>query len=239
MFFATASMAAWLFFTASLSEPVPDSLPDPAPTSAPAPPAATLPDTAPSAPSADQILLPSGTEVVVRVDEPVSSKTHVAGNFFKISLAEPVIYQHQIIIPAGAQGEGQVVHASKPQFGGKAGELILAARYVVHQDKKVPLRGFQLGAEGGSNQRLANAAAIFVAAPLPFVITGRSAVVPSGITGIAKLKDPILTDALAHAIPLALEASIQAGPINAAPIETKDGDAPPDSTENSIEASDI
>lgn len=247
MFFATASMAAWLFLTASLSEPILDSAPNPAITSAPAPPAviladtapAPLPDTAPSAPSADQILLPSGTEVVVRVEEAVSSKTHVAGNFFKISLAEPIIYQHQILIPAGAQGEGQVVHASKPQFGGKAGELILAARYVVHQDKKLPLRGFQLGAEGGSNQSLANAAAIFVAPALPLVITGRSAVIPSGTTGIAKLKDAILTDALAHAIPLALEASIQAGPVNAAPIETKNGNAAPDSTENSIEAADI
>lgn len=237
MLFVTISMSAFLFLAAGTSDPAPDAAPDPR--SAPAPSTAVLTDpapqdvlvnTAPSAPSADQILFPSGTEVVVRVEEAVSSKTHVAGDFFKISLAEPIIHQHQIIIPAGAQGEGQVVHASKPQFGGKAGELILAARYVVHQDRKVPLRGFQLGAEGGSNQRLAEAAAMFVATPLPLVIMGRSAVVPPGTTGIAKLKEPILTDALVHAVPLALDTPIQTAPTEA---------ATPDSTAKSIEPSDI
>lgn len=236
MLFVTISMSAFLFLAAGTSDPAPDAAPNP--TLAPPPSTAVLTDpapqdvlvdTAPSAPPADPILFPSGTEVVVRVEEAVSSKTHVAGDFFKISLAEPIIHQHQIIIPAGAQGEGQIVHASKPQFGGKAGELILAARYVVHQDRKVPLRGFQLGAEGGSNQGLANAAAIF-AAPLPLVIMGRSAVVPSGTTGIAKLKEPILTDALVHAVPLALDTPIQTAPTEA---------ATPDSTAKSIEPSDI
>jgi hypothetical protein len=234
--FVTISMSAFLFLAAGASDPAPDAAPNP--TLSPPPSTAVLTDpapqdvlvdTAPSAPSADQILFPSGTEVVVRVEEAVSSKTHVAGDFFKISLAEPIIHQHQIIIPAGAQGEGQIVHASKPQFGGKSGELILAARYVVHQDRKVPLRGFQLGAEGGSNQGLANAAAIF-AAPLPLVIMGRSAVVPPGTTGIAKLKEPILTDALAQAVPLALDTPIQTAPTEA---------ATPDSTVESIEPSDI
>lgn len=234
--FVTISMSAFLFLAAGASDPAPDAAPNP--TLSPPPSTAVLTDpapqdvlvdTAPSAPSADQILFPSGTEVAVRVEEAVSSKTHVAGDFFKISLAEPIIHQHQIIIPAGAQGEGQIVHASKPQFGGKAGELILAARYVVHQDRKVPLRGFQLGAEGGSNQGLANAAAIF-AAPLPLVIMGRSAVVPPGTTGIAKLKEPILTDALVHAVPLALDTPIQTAPTEA---------ATPDSTAKSIEPSDI
>lgn len=228
MFFATATMFAFLFLTAGASDPSPDSALAP-PTTVQINPApqTMLVDTVPSAPFADQILFPSGTEVVVRIEEAVSSKTHVAGDFFKISLAEPIIHQHQIIIPAGAQGEGQIVHASKPQFGGKAGELILAARYVVYQDRKVPLRGFQLGAEGGSNQRLANAAAIF-AAPLPLVIMGRSAVVPPGTTGIAKLKEPILTDALAHAVPLALETALQTAPTEP---------ATPDSTEDSIKPS--
>lgn len=151
------------------------------------------------------VLLPSGTEVVVRVEEEVSSKTHKAGDLFKISLAEPIIYRNHIIVPAGAQGEGQVVHAAKPKFGGKEGELILAARWVAQDGKRISLRGLQLGAAGGSNQTLAFATAVF-ASPLPFVITGRSAVVPAGTTAIAKLKDPIHANALPQAQALGIDA---------------------------------
>lgn len=146
-----------------------------------------------AAPAMRETGLPSGSPVIVRIDELVSSKTHVKGDYFNISLAEPIMIGNHALVPSGATGRGQVVHASKPKFGGKEGELILAARYVVHEGKQFALRGMQLGVSGTSNATTAWAAGIF-ATPLPFAIYGGSANVPAGTIATAKLNDPIFTN---------------------------------------------
>ena len=58
---------------------------------------------------------------------------------------KPVAVDGEVVIPAGAACVGEVVHAAKAGFGGKAGELILASRFVRLGDREIKLRSFSAG----------------------------------------------------------------------------------------------
>ena len=72
--------------------------------------------------------VPAGTVVMVELAEPVSTKTHKAGDRFPIRLAAPVIVDGQVVLPAGTPGVGHVVQASGPGLGGKGAKLVVSAR---------------------------------------------------------------------------------------------------------------
>src|SRR5262249_27227866 len=86
------------------------------------------------------------TEVHLKMLVPLGSDTHKPGHRFPIEVVEPVRVDNVVVIPAGAQGEGEVVHAAKSGFGGKAGELILVSRFVRVGDRTVKLHSFSAGA---------------------------------------------------------------------------------------------
>jgi len=60
----------------------------------------------------------------------VSSKTNHAGDRFGLRMREPLRYGAVELVPAGTPIQGEITHASENRFGGMAGELVLAARYV-------------------------------------------------------------------------------------------------------------
>jgi hypothetical protein len=131
------------------------------------------------------IAVPALTPVSIRIEEEIASNRHKPGERFRIVVAEHVIVNDVVVIPAGSEGEGEVIHARKSGAGGKAGELILAARYVRAGDIEVRLRSFALGATG--KDRSVNALATsFVAGPFAMFVKGGNIVVPAETVGIAK-----------------------------------------------------
>ena len=134
--------------------------------------------------------LPAGTIIEIRVDEPVNSKTHKTGDWYAISLSRAVMLGDTVLIPAGTPGRGQVVHAAKSSWGGKAGELILGARYLEFDGKQIALRSMKLGGVGDNNEGIAFAASVaggLVAMPLVFAINGKNADIQTGMLATAKL----------------------------------------------------
>lgn len=128
-------------------------------------------------------LLPADTEIHLRLLEPVASNTHVHADRFKLEVAEPVVVDGAVVIPAGAACVGEVVHAGKAGFGGKAGELILATRFVRVGDQEVRLRSFT--ASNGSDR-------VNLALGLSYVLVGlfvqgKNIVVPEGTDVYAKV----------------------------------------------------
>ncbi|HEY0598454.1 hypothetical protein, partial [Sphingopyxis sp.] len=88
----------------------------------PAPIAANQADTitteaVPTAPTT----LAAGTLIEIRIDEAVNSKTHKTGDWYALSLSQPIMLGERILVPAGTVGRGQVVHSAKSSWGGKAG----------------------------------------------------------------------------------------------------------------------
>lgn len=137
--------------------------------------------------------VPAGTVVMLELAQPVSTKTHKAGDTFAIRLAEPIVARGQLVLNAGATGVGEVVESAKPGMGGKSAKLVLAARSLtLPNGAQLPLKGLQLSAAGKGHETAATALGIggIGFAPLGFVgfaIHGGDVSFPSGTQATAKL----------------------------------------------------
>jgi hypothetical protein len=135
--------------------------------------------------AAPLITVPALTPVAVRLEELISSNKNKIGDHFRITVAEDVRVGEALVIPAGSAGEGEVIHAAKSGAGGKAGELILAARYVRVGDVEVRLRSFALGVVG-KDQAANSLAASMIIGPFAMFVKGGVITVPPATLGIAK-----------------------------------------------------
>lgn len=130
-------------------------------------------------------ILAAGTEIHLRLLEPVASHTHKRGDRFKLDVAEVIALDGHILVPAGSPAVGEVVHAAKPGMSGKAGELILATRFLRVGEREVKLRSFTAG--NGEN-RLALAAGLGVTLGIPALfVVGKNLVLPVGTDVYAKV----------------------------------------------------
>lgn len=111
-------------------------------------PAMTAPATSAAA-IPHSIIVPAGTALLIETLDTVGSHDTHIGDHFRIRLAEPLVIDGHVAIAAGATGEGEVIHAkAATRFSRRAGELILAARYLNVGDTRVPLRGFRISRSG-------------------------------------------------------------------------------------------
>lgn len=118
----------------------------------------------PVSPSVAPVRIAATTLVDIELVEPLSSRTAVMDAMFPIRLAEPLMDGDRVLLPAGTPGMGQVVHAAKSGGGGRAGELLLAARYLEVNGVRIPLRRFRLGTSGAQRSD----AAFAVGSVVPF-----------------------------------------------------------------------
>jgi len=132
-----------------------------APQEAPVPTSPTAVAVQPSGPA--PLRIPATTIVDIEIMEPLSSKTSIRDATFPIRVFAPVVVDGRELIPAGTPGMGQVIHAAKSGGGGKAGELLLTARYLDINGVRVPLRRFRMGASGA--QKADEAFAVGVVVP--------------------------------------------------------------------------
>lgn len=135
-------------------------------------------------------VIPAGTTIAIMLGAPVSSRTAKQGDVFPIVLVDPIRLGDRDIVPAGIRGEGQVVHAAPRGFGGRAGELIVAARYLQWGDHRLYLRGMRVSRAGRDNATaaLVTTAALSIAG---FFVTGTSVDLPEGQYALARLADPL------------------------------------------------
>jgi hypothetical protein len=156
---------------------------------APAPAAPVAPPASPGC-----CAIPALTPVDIEFTQPVTSKDNHPGDRFTFRLAEPIVVDGRVLAPAGTPGVGEVVHAARARAMGKAGELILAARYLDLGGQRVPLRTFRYGRSQGKDPSGSLMAANTVAAAvLPiaglasFFIAGGDVRVPAGTRATAKV----------------------------------------------------
>jgi len=134
---------------------------------------------------AEALVIPARTEVVLRVDVEISSKTAKRGDKFPLTLVSDIRVGDYLLVPAGATGEGEVIHSVGKGFGGSAGELLLAARYLNIGASKLKLQSFKIAKTGANNSAEAIVATnLFL--PAGLFVTGSSAVVPAGQVAAAK-----------------------------------------------------
>jgi hypothetical protein len=141
------------------------------------------------------IVVPALTPVSIRLEDPISSNINKPGDRFRISIAEDVRVGDAVVIAAGTEGTGEVVHAARSGGGGKAGELILAARLVHVGDQDVRLRSFAMGGVGRDRTESALATS-FVAGPFAMFVHGGKIVIPPGALANAKIAEEVQLPAL-------------------------------------------
>ena len=128
------------------------------------------------------------TPVFLTVDEPLDSDKSAIGQYFKITLRQPLEIAAGVTIPAGTVGSGQVVHAAKSRAMGKAGELVLAARHLDFQGTRIPLRSLRYGrGQGKDNAETAAIVGVAVSALITPFITGGEVRIPAGTDVWAKV----------------------------------------------------
>lgn len=181
-------------FVASAQTPAPpESIP------APGPAAMQVGIDAPVDTAATCCTVADGTVVRIEIAETISSKTAQRGQPFRLRLAEPLQHDGMILLPAGTEGIGEVIHADRARVGGKAGELLLAARSLRAPDgSTIPLRGLRLGAVGKdhSSGSLATSIAFGV---IGMAVHGGQVEVATGTPAQAKLAGPLTLPPLQEA----------------------------------------
>lgn len=158
-----------------------------------APAQATLPVAEASlevAPASTCCELPEGTPLVLEILDPISSARAKRGDAFRLRVREAVSVDGAVVLAAGTEGVGEIVHAEPSRGGGKPGELILAARRLQVGDREVKLRGFKLGGAGNDTSGVALGAS-FGIGPFAHFIHGKEIEIPALTAGVAKLAEPL------------------------------------------------
>jgi hypothetical protein len=135
------------------------------------------------------VSVPAGAVVDLVLEQRLGSETSKRGDRFPIRLAESVKVNGVVVLPAGLQGEGEVIHAERKKMGGKPGEMLLAARFLTKDGVRIPLKALKMGS-AGDNPINTIVAASMVIGPFAMFIQGGEVVIPSGTLAHAKLAAP-------------------------------------------------
>jgi hypothetical protein len=103
--------------------------------------------------AADAVTVPSGTELIVRLQNSFSSATATSGEHFDAVLDEPVEINGKTILPRGADASGHVVAARRSGRLQDPGYLRLALDSVTVNGKEVPLETSTIFIEGSSHKK--------------------------------------------------------------------------------------
>jgi hypothetical protein len=88
--------------------------------------AEAMPPPPPPRPEPTPIVVPSGTVLTVKLQQPIGSKTSHTGDKIEATLAEPVTVHGKVVIPAGATAYGTIKQA-EPAGRFKGGAVLSAS----------------------------------------------------------------------------------------------------------------
>lgn len=100
------------------------------------------------------LVLPVNTTIPLEFKEKVVSGMNAKGSTFKMEVMEDIRVDDTVVIPKGTAVFGEVVDSKKAGMLGKAGVLVLSARYI-HLDQRDIRLHSALGAAGDSRIGLA------------------------------------------------------------------------------------
>jgi hypothetical protein len=168
---------------------------EPAPVAAEVPAETPAPAAEVPAPAPAGLLLPKTTPLIIAIDKELGSKISQTGEAFPIRLVQAVSVDGVEVLPAGITGQGEVVHAKKAGLAGAAGELVLAARYLDLNGRRIELRSFRFMEAGESslgkgqdNTGVSNITTA-IAGPIGFFIGGGNTNVLPGTVANAKTRN--------------------------------------------------
>jgi len=106
-------------------------------------------DPAAAGPAIACCVIPAETPVEVELLQAIGSGRSRTGEMFPVRLAAPIVIGGRTLVPAGAGGMGEIVHAAPRRLVSRApGELILALRYLDAGGTRIPLHRLRFSHSG-------------------------------------------------------------------------------------------
>jgi hypothetical protein len=130
--------------------------------------------------AADSSVLRAGAPIALKMAEPLTTKgkTLRVGYRFQMEVAEPVMLNNQVVIPAGSPAVGEVTDVRNKGMWGKSGRIGARVLYVRVNGRQIRLTGL-VDDKGVTGTAGVVGAAVLV--PLAgFLMTGTSATIPMG-----------------------------------------------------------
>jgi hypothetical protein len=122
--------------------------------------------------------LPANTELIVRLNEELSTKKNEEGETFYLTVVQDILVENFVVIPKGARAIGEVTWKTGKGAFGKSGKMDIEVKHVEVGGKRVPVIGkFRQEGEGNTVATVAAVALVWVAAPF---ITGKTGRIPAG-----------------------------------------------------------
>ena len=115
--------------------------------------AAAVPATSDAEQTPQKLIVPEGTRIAVRLQQPLSSRSAYPGQRFEAVIDEPVVVGNQVILPSGAPVEGHVVQVRRSGRLHHPGVLGLTLDKVTVNQQIIPLTTAHVVARGGSHKK--------------------------------------------------------------------------------------
>lgn len=134
------------------------------------------------------IRIPADTIVEVELTEPLSSRSSQQEQTFGLRLVSPIVIDGREIVPAGANGGGEVIDAHPSAFGGRQGRLIVSGRFIEINGERARIRGMQITRVGEDRGNTALAVSMIPYAGVAGIfVHGGEVDIPAGARGTARL----------------------------------------------------
>jgi hypothetical protein len=101
----------------------------------------------------EQLVIPAGTPITVRLQQRLSSASAVPGERFEAVVDEPVVVGDRVVIPVGARAEGHVIVARHSGRLHHPGQLGLTLDRVTLDRQIIALNTSHVVARGGSHKK--------------------------------------------------------------------------------------
>ncbi|MEA3064433.1 MAG: hypothetical protein QOJ27_872 [Sphingomonadales bacterium] len=147
-------------------------------------------ETQATAPMAAEAMLPANSEVVVAINETVTSGTHRMGEKVFFTVAQDVKVDGQTVIPQGTRAVGQITRRTGKGSFGKSGKMDLAFRYIDLNGMQIPVEG--LHHQEGSGATAATIGAVVAAGVVGgLLVHGKSARIAQGREFTVRTKEAL------------------------------------------------
>ena len=170
------------------------------------------------APATSNAVLRSGTEVILKLDEPLTTqeKQLNVGQRFRLETAEPVMVQGVVVIPIGSPAIGEITEVRNKGMWGKSGHFTGQMRYVTVNGRQIRLSGtFDSKGNGGVAGAVAVSAIVFL--PAGFFMTGSSARLPAGTAVRGFIDEDVPLSFASRQAPAPLQVTVPQSPMQTAP----------------------
>jgi hypothetical protein len=124
--------------------------------SAPSP--ISLSETNPSPQASEQIIVPRGTVIVVRLAETLSSAANKPGDTFLTRLASPIVIGDRVVVPEGAVAKGRIVDARNAGRLSGVSTVAVELTHLVYNGRAYELSSSQYSRLGAPRNAYAAAA---------------------------------------------------------------------------------